>query len=301
MAKLAVLLCYAGSHALGLFSSLKSSSRCAGLLDFGSFQSSFGGHNFVASHIHVVMSKFLESLLLFIGSFLLCFLGSGNLLSLSDLLVDRHYSFVLNFSGFKFVMGLNFIGNLDLALLLVSLFIVFMASSSNLGISLGIGSSSFSISLGNSLSGVDISGVHVGLSSVLLLNGNLLGLNLLLSGDFLGLKLLLLELLDGLRSLVVVASAYAAAALVWVLLIQFPDVEVLDTFEVIKIWGCILHLASAFVWTVAGVATSFAVKVATKVCLQPVESLLRLHDVLLVSWRTTDLGGLNYAQKCSNH
>jgi len=299
MAKFAILLSYAASHALGLSGSLKSSGRCASLLDLGSFQSGFGGHNFVASHIHVVMSNFLEFLLLFIGGFLLCLLGSGDLLSLSDLLVKRHLSFVLNFGGNPFVMGLNLIGNLDDTLLFVSLGVVVMACGGNLGISLGVGSSSVGVGLGNSLGSGNISGVDVGLSSVLLLNGNFLSLNLLFGGDLLSDDLLLLELLDGLGSLVVVASAHTSAALMWVLSVQLPNVEVVNILEVIKVWGGGLDLAGALVWALACFTAAFAVDVGAEVCLQPVKRLLRLHDMLLIMWREAHLGGLNYAQKCS--
>lgn len=169
------------------------------------------------------------------------------------------------------IVGVDLVGRLDHPFFLSSLGFVGLVSSSDLSVSLGNGSSLLSLSLGNSVSSSLISSVDVSLGSVLLLDGDMISVNLLLSCNFLCNLLLSLKLLDLVSGGLVVAAADASAAFAWLLIGQFPDVQVIDIVVVVEIGRRLFtQLASALVRTFAGPATALSVNSVVQVSLQPV-------------------------------
>lgn len=199
------------------------------------------------------------------------FLSSSNFLGLRNLCINVGDGLLLFLGGNKVIVGVDLVGRLDHPFFLSSLGFVGLVSSSDLSVSLGNGSSLFSLSLGNSVSSSHISSVDVSLGSVLLLDGDMISVNLLVSCNFLCNLLLSLKLLDLVSGGLVVAAADASAALAWLLIGQFPDVHVIDIVVVVEIGRRLFsQLASAFVRTFAGLATALSVNSVVQVSLQPV-------------------------------
>jgi len=73
------------------------------------------------------------------------------------------------------------------------------------------------------------------LSSILFLDSNFIGCDLLSYLKFLGGLPLNLKFLDLFSSFMVVTSADATAAFVWVLYVQFPNIKVIDILVIIEV------------------------------------------------------------------
>lgn len=229
------------------------------MLRSGQVKGCLGGPHVVVGQVFRVNSNFLESQPLLVSNLLLRLLLSSLLLGFFDAVVDGHLGLMLHLLGVQFIKMLRIVSQLDNFLFFGSL-----ASGKFTGRSDFLFGQLFSGRFGclgflNSYSGTSVGSVDVSFGSVLLLVGDFIGLNFLFFLKLLGCFSLELEFLNLFSSSVVVASADATAALVWVLHVQLPHIEVVNIFKVIEVRCTILYLTCALVWAFALTTASFSV------------------------------------------